>query len=107
MAIPGSPPNMTAPPPGCPFAPRCAYAVEICHQIMPPLQGFAPERERACHVAVEMVRAGHAPLPDLPEAAAADLDEATTPEPHDALAAPGIVAGAAMAGLPEESADDR
>ena len=106
-AIPGSPPNMTHPPAGCPFAPRCAYPIEQCQQTMPPLTGFAPERERACHVPLATVRAGHAPQPDLPEPAAADQDEITPPDPHDALAAPGIFAGAAMAGLPEESADDR
>ncbi len=28
--IPGSPPDMTKPPIGCPFAPRCPYARQIC-----------------------------------------------------------------------------
>lgn len=28
--IPGSPPDMTNPPAGCPFAPRCPYARNIC-----------------------------------------------------------------------------
>jgi len=28
--IPGSPPDMTQPPVGCPFAPRCPYARQIC-----------------------------------------------------------------------------
>ena len=67
---------MTHPPAGCPFAPRCAYVIQTCRQVMPPLDPFAPGRERACHVAVGVVRAGHAPLPDLPEpaeAAATDL----------------------------------
>ncbi|WP_199260550.1 oligopeptide/dipeptide ABC transporter ATP-binding protein [Paracoccus binzhouensis] len=74
-AIPGSPPNMTNPPPGCPFAPRCAYAMPAC-ETMPPLDAFAPGRERACHAGLATVRAGHAPQPDLPEPAAADLEEA-------------------------------
>lgn len=30
VAIPGQPPNLTAPPPGCRFAPRCPLAVERC-----------------------------------------------------------------------------
>ncbi len=33
--IPGSPPDMLAPPQGCPFAPRCPYARRICAQQMP------------------------------------------------------------------------
>ncbi|MFC3568207.1 oligopeptide/dipeptide ABC transporter ATP-binding protein [Paracoccus simplex] len=76
-AIPGSPPNMTNPPPGCPFAPRCAYAMPVC-ETMPPLDPFAPGRERACHAGLATVRAGHAPQPALPEPAAADQDEPPT-----------------------------
>jgi oligopeptide transport system ATP-binding protein len=37
--IPGSPPNMLAPPPGCPFAPRCAHAMTQCLSALPPLFG--------------------------------------------------------------------
>lgn len=33
--IPGSPPDMTNPPKGCPFAPRCPYARKICAQELP------------------------------------------------------------------------
>ena len=36
-AIPGRPPNLIAPPPGCRFAPRCTYATEQCHNEPPPL----------------------------------------------------------------------
>ena len=28
--IPGTPPDLIAPPPGCPFAPRCRFAMNIC-----------------------------------------------------------------------------
>ncbi len=35
MPIPGSPPDMTNPPEGCPFAPRCPYARKICAQELP------------------------------------------------------------------------
>ena len=34
--IPGSPPDMLAPPAGCPFCPRCPYARLICNYEMPP-----------------------------------------------------------------------
>lgn len=47
-AIPGNPPNMAAPPEGCPFRPRCTYAGEDC-RVMPPLAPFAEGRARACH----------------------------------------------------------
>ena len=33
--IPGSPPDMTNPPKGCPFAPRCPYARKLCAQELP------------------------------------------------------------------------
>lgn len=37
--IPGSPPNMLAPPQGCPFAPRCPHAMAQCMAALPPLFG--------------------------------------------------------------------
>lgn len=37
--IPGSPPNMLAPPSGCPFAPRCPHAMAQCIAALPPLFG--------------------------------------------------------------------
>ena len=36
-AIPGRPPDLVAPPPGCRFAPRCPYAQDKCREEMPPL----------------------------------------------------------------------
>ena len=35
--IPGRPPELIDPPPGCPFAPRCAYARDRCREERPPL----------------------------------------------------------------------
>ena len=37
MAIPGRPPDLVNPPPGCRFAPRCAYARDKCREQEPPL----------------------------------------------------------------------
>jgi peptide/nickel transport system ATP-binding protein len=36
--IPGQPPDLTAPPPGCKFAPRCRYARDECRASEPALQ---------------------------------------------------------------------
>lgn len=48
--IPGAPPNMLNPPPGCPFAERCPLAIDVCHTDMPPLVRKG-DRLVACHVA--------------------------------------------------------
>lgn len=37
-AIPGRPPNLISPPPGCNFAPRCRYVQEKCLTQEPPLE---------------------------------------------------------------------
>jgi oligopeptide/dipeptide ABC transporter ATP-binding protein len=49
IAIGGAPPSPGRIPGGCPFHPRCPYAIEVCSATMPPL---APVdgRRLACHV---------------------------------------------------------
>ncbi len=49
VALPGEPPSPIAPPPGCPFHPRCAYAEARCRTEPPALQGTATHQV-ACHV---------------------------------------------------------
>ena len=34
--IPGSPPDLRHPPPGCRFAPRCPFAMPVCSEVVPP-----------------------------------------------------------------------
>ena len=46
--IPGSPPDMIHPPKGCPFAPRCRYAMRICADEMPPYVQTGPDRRSMC-----------------------------------------------------------
>ena len=46
--IPGSPPNLLHPPPGCAFAPRCVYRQARCEQTLPRLQSVADGHRRAC-----------------------------------------------------------
>ena len=48
-SIPGSPPNMTRAPKGCPFAPRCGHVQDDCRARLSPLTEFAPGRKRACN----------------------------------------------------------
>ena len=47
-SIPGSPPDMTKPPEGCPFAPRCPYARQICAMEQPPYVSFGEHRRSMC-----------------------------------------------------------
>ena len=35
-SIPGSPPDLADPPPGCRFHPRCPYAMDVCRSVAPP-----------------------------------------------------------------------
>jgi len=46
--IPGQPPDLTRPPPGCRFAPRCPLATEECHEREPPLFRLPDGRLSAC-----------------------------------------------------------
>ena len=53
--IPGDPPDMSKLPKGCPFAPRCAWAMDVCRQVQPPLEPCGPLL-RACHADPEAVK---------------------------------------------------
>ncbi|HEV2427274.1 MAG TPA: ABC transporter ATP-binding protein [Acidimicrobiales bacterium] len=37
LGIPGNPPSLVSPPPGCLFAPRCAYVMDECREAVPDL----------------------------------------------------------------------
>ena len=55
-ALEGSPPNLSAPPPGCRFHPRCPVAMEICRREVPALTTLAPGHRVACFAAGPEVR---------------------------------------------------
>ena len=58
--IPGSPPAIASLPPGCPFHPRCPYAIERCRTEVPPLRAYAgTPRLVACHRAEEVTDPDH------------------------------------------------
>jgi peptide/nickel transport system ATP-binding protein len=74
--IPGSPPDLRNPPPGCRFAPRCFAAMAICSEQVPPEISFGAVRV-ACH----LYHAG-------------DTGDPVTLAPRDAVG-PGTAAGVA------------
>ena len=47
-SIQGTVPSLLNPPPGCRFAARCKYAMDICTQAIPPLKEVAPGHRVAC-----------------------------------------------------------
>jgi peptide/nickel transport system ATP-binding protein len=48
--IPGLPPSLLSPPPGCPFHPRCPHAMARCSIERPLLQPVQSDRWVACHL---------------------------------------------------------
>lgn len=47
-SMPGSPPDLVAPPAGCPFAARCPKVMDVCRSNMPPLVAYTDQQETAC-----------------------------------------------------------
>jgi len=55
--IPGSPPDVAHLQPGCPFAPRCERAEEICRREFPPFVELTADHHSLCHFANEVFAA--------------------------------------------------
>jgi oligopeptide transport system ATP-binding protein len=55
--IPGSPPDVAHLKPGCPFAPRCERAEDICRKEFPPFVELTPDHHSLCHFAAEIFAA--------------------------------------------------
>lgn len=53
--IAGNPPNLQNLPKGCAFQERCAFAIDPCKVIPPPLAHFGDHRQRACYQPIEVV----------------------------------------------------
>jgi len=51
--LPGEPPNLVSPPPGCRFHPRCPFATSICREQEPPLE-FHRDRPVLQYVVVHL-----------------------------------------------------
>jgi peptide/nickel transport system ATP-binding protein len=51
VSIPGTPPDLITPPPGCRFHPRCDVAIDgLCQEVSPRLIQITAERYAACHL---------------------------------------------------------
>jgi peptide/nickel transport system ATP-binding protein len=48
--IPGSPPDLVDPPPGCRFHPRCSKAMSICSKVVPLTRPISSSHSVACHL---------------------------------------------------------
>jgi oligopeptide/dipeptide ABC transporter ATP-binding protein len=75
IILAGDPPHAASPPPGCPFHPRCPFAVAVCRTEVPELREVLPGRVTACHRADEVLGGlvMSAPAADLSASSAADL----------------------------------
>jgi peptide/nickel transport system ATP-binding protein len=68
-AIPGYPPDLHDPPPGCRFAPRCDIAIDRCATDEPELHPVGPGHRAACHRS-DLVLAGREPAAAAPDSVA-------------------------------------
>jgi len=65
--IPGQPPDLRDPPPGCRFAPRCPAAMPVCTEAVPPEVRFADGVRVACHLYPPEAAATVPPVFDVTE----------------------------------------
>src|SRR5271166_1097109 len=76
--IPGSPPDLRNPPPGCPFEPRCGYARPECRdvdmQLLPVATSGDPDHVTACPFVLP-----DTPAPPMPSVAAGSPAEGLDP----------------------------
>ena len=79
LSIPGLPPDLAPPPPGCRFAPRCGQATDKCRSEEPPLAGETPEHLFSCWHPVDGP-AGAATARGADVAAGPDADGAEAPD---------------------------
>jgi oligopeptide/dipeptide ABC transporter ATP-binding protein len=82
IGIPGMPPQLLNLPPGCPFAPRCPFVMDRCHEEIPEVQSPRPGRQVACHLYPSHTELPPLPIRDLiPEALGDGLVAAVVAEP--------------------------
>ena len=54
LLLQGEVADPSAPPPGCPFHPRCRYAQDACRSEVPALREIAPGHQVSCHLVDEL-----------------------------------------------------
>jgi oligopeptide/dipeptide ABC transporter ATP-binding protein len=92
--IPGAPPDLRTPPPGCRFAPRCSFAMDVCREVVPPEVRFSDGVRVACHLfptpdTAPLVEAS-GPSAPLVVGRAADGAHEAAPGIPDAVEAPAV-----------------
>jgi peptide/nickel transport system ATP-binding protein len=108
--IPGQPPDLTAPPPGCKFAPRCRYAQDSCRASEPELSDAGAGHLYRCFFPVGSVQEARDPEtpfvsvpPERPEVPATPATELAAPtavaDAHAAAVSGAVAAEAAVGGL--------
>ncbi len=70
VPIDGTPPDLFAPPAGCPFAARCEFAMQICYEKQPENYQISEEHMCAC-----WLRHEYAPKVDIMKRGAGRADE--------------------------------
>jgi len=63
-SLPGIPPSLITPPPGCRFHPRCTYYREVCREQEPPPLEITTTHYCRCHFALEIADGSHKPNPE-------------------------------------------
>jgi peptide/nickel transport system ATP-binding protein len=94
--IPGQPPDLTDPPVGCKFAPRCRYAQDSCRASEPSLTDAGGAHFFRCYFPVGSPQ--EASDPDTPFVSVPPERPEVPATPAAELAASGVVAGGAVAG---------
>jgi len=80
--IPGAPPDLRTPPPGCRFHPRCPLVMDVCREVVPDEVRHADGVRVACHLYPPGGDGARRPIP-LPEVAGADAPGAPPAPPAE------------------------
>ena len=96
--IPGQPPDLTAPPPGCRFAPRCRYARDQCRESEPSLTSGGDFRLVRCFFPVGTIEregspAGRAVSGSVEDSLSPTLSSTLSSTPDVAVAAASATSG--------------